>query len=326
MKYIDLILNSRLYARLKQCGGGHHAYLLTGEDSEALRLTALLFSASQIEEQNSLSLTSHSSLIPNCLDQIMRGVYPDVRELPGTDGKYNKAVIEGFFEGLYMTPVISDKVYYVLHNAHDISERWQNALLKTLEEPSPRVSFILTAVSRNRLLPTIGSRCIAMEGDIFSAEHLYAELSKHYPAGSELQSAIMSADGKLTEAVRNLENAVSDKILDTVLDTLISLNKSSRLALYIGKLAVYGDELTQLLNQMMSAVRDAMCMLSGKPELITLRYKEQKIKELADKLKITACLNIISDIDHALLRYKQNGHTVSIIEELLMKVLEAKHK
>jgi len=327
MKYFDLILSSRIYSRLRQCREKHHAFLLTGEDSEALRLTALLFAASQVKENNNFSpFLPSSSLIPHCADQVIRGVYPDIRELPGTDGKYNKKTIDSFFDSLYMTPVMSDKVYYILNNAHDISEKWQNALLKTLEEPPPRVRFVLTAASRGRLLPTIVSRCIVMEGDIFSTEQLYAELCKYYPAGSELQSSVMSADGKLTEAVRCFEKASSGKVQDTVLNTLINLNKSSRLAFHISEVCAYSDELPHVLNQMTSAVRDTMCVISGKPELLTHKYKEKKIKELADKLKITACLAIITAIDHAQMRHKQNGHTVSVIEELLMKILEAKHK
>lgn len=296
---------------------------MTGEDSEALRLTALLFIAGKIDAGSGANLLGTRT---NYLDQITRGVYPDVKELPGIEGKYNKATIDTFFDELYMTPVMSDRVYYILHNAHDISERWQNALLKTLEEPPSRVSFILTATSRDKLLPTIVSRCAVMDGDVFSTEQLYNELSKHYAAGSELQSAVMSAGGKLTEAVRNLDNPVTGIILDTVLNMLINLNKSPQLAAHVSSIAVYADQLPYVLSQMATAIRDAMCVISGEEQLITFKYKSSRIKELADKLQIITSLTIITAIEHAIIRHRQNGHAISVIEELLMKILEAKNK
>ena len=46
----------------------------------------------------------------------------------------------------------------LLENAHKMSDEAQNALLKILEEPPVNTTFILTASTSNKLLPTIVSR------------------------------------------------------------------------------------------------------------------------------------------------------------------------
>ena len=48
---------------------------------------------------------------------------------------------------------------YVIVNAEELAEDAGNRLLKTLEEPAPFVVFLLTAVERGGVLPTIASRC-----------------------------------------------------------------------------------------------------------------------------------------------------------------------
>jgi hypothetical protein len=55
--------------------------------------------------------------------------------------------------------VVAERRVVVVERADRANEQIQNALLKTLEEPTDRHTFILVADEPNRLLPTIRSRC-----------------------------------------------------------------------------------------------------------------------------------------------------------------------
>ena len=59
-------------------------------------------------------------------------------------------------------PVIADRRVVLIERADRASEQIQNALLKALEEPTDRHTFILVADEPSRLLPTIRSRCQPM--------------------------------------------------------------------------------------------------------------------------------------------------------------------
>ncbi|HEX2766521.1 MAG TPA: hypothetical protein VHR55_07810 [Candidatus Limnocylindria bacterium] len=56
-------------------------------------------------------------------------------------------------------PIVADRRVVVIERADAASEHIQNALLKVLEEPTPRHTFVLVAAEPTRLLPTIRSRC-----------------------------------------------------------------------------------------------------------------------------------------------------------------------
>jgi DNA polymerase-3 subunit delta' len=56
-------------------------------------------------------------------------------------------------------PVVGERRVVLVDRADRANEQTQNALLKTLEEPTDRHTFILVADEPSRLLPTIRSRC-----------------------------------------------------------------------------------------------------------------------------------------------------------------------
>ena len=56
-------------------------------------------------------------------------------------------------------PVIAERRVVLIERADRSNEQMQNALLKTLEEPTDRHTFVLVADEPSRLLPTIHSRC-----------------------------------------------------------------------------------------------------------------------------------------------------------------------
>lgn len=47
----------------------------------------------------------------------------------------------------------------LIHRAQQLTTEAQNALLKTLEEPPPKTTIVLTVKNNHQLLPTITSRC-----------------------------------------------------------------------------------------------------------------------------------------------------------------------
>jgi hypothetical protein len=56
-------------------------------------------------------------------------------------------------------PVVGERRVVLVEHADRAGEQIQNALLKTLEEPTDRHTFVLVADEPSRLLPTIRSRC-----------------------------------------------------------------------------------------------------------------------------------------------------------------------
>jgi DNA polymerase-3 subunit gamma/tau len=89
---------------------------------------------------------------------IANGTALDVIEI---DAASNTGVdnIRELIERSRFAPVQARWKVYVVDECHMLSTAAFNALLKTLEEPPPRVVFVLATTDPQRVLPTILSRC-----------------------------------------------------------------------------------------------------------------------------------------------------------------------
>ncbi len=67
--------------------------------------------------------------------------------------------VKGMQGRLHLKPVQGEKKAVLIPDAHLLTTEAQNALLKVLEEPPAHTVFLLTASSKESLLPTVLSRC-----------------------------------------------------------------------------------------------------------------------------------------------------------------------
>lgn len=67
--------------------------------------------------------------------------------------------VREFQKRLILAPINSPWITGIIHEADTLTVEAQQALLKTIEEPPPRVKIILESFSCLSLLPTIVSRC-----------------------------------------------------------------------------------------------------------------------------------------------------------------------
>lgn len=90
--------------------------------------------------------------------QITAGISPDVIEIDAaTHGTVDEA--RRLKEDIGYAPLQSRYKVFIIDEAHMLSKQAFNALLKTLEEPPGRVTFILATTEPHKILPTIISRC-----------------------------------------------------------------------------------------------------------------------------------------------------------------------
>jgi DNA polymerase-3 subunit delta' len=157
--------------RALQTGKLTHAYLITGPRSVGKRTFALeIAQALNCLAQDVADRPDHSCR--QCR-MIQRGVHPDVRIVrraperrmiamraqasgPTRDYADNVQFIQSDAQ---LRPVMGRAKVYLIVYAEELAEDAGNRLLKTLEEPPPFVVFLLTAIERGAVLPTIASRC-----------------------------------------------------------------------------------------------------------------------------------------------------------------------
>lgn len=74
--------------------------------------------------------------------------------------QYTVTELEPIFQTAAFALDESQRFFFVLNKAQQLSQTCANSLLKLMEEPPRGYHFILTAQTKERILPTILSRCI----------------------------------------------------------------------------------------------------------------------------------------------------------------------
>ncbi len=103
----------------------------------------------------------------------------------------------------------------ILDEAHMLSKNACNALLKTLEEPPPSVTFILSTTEPHKLLPTIRSRCQIYEFHNVEREVLedyYRKIMELEGKDVDVSAAALRAEGSVRDGLSILQKALSGTV------------------------------------------------------------------------------------------------------------------
>jgi DNA polymerase-3 subunit gamma/tau len=159
---------------------------------------------------------------------ITKGNALDVIEI---DAASNTGVdnIREIIERSQFAPVQCRYKVYVIDECHMLSTAAFNALLKTLEEPPPRVVFVLATTDPQRVLPTIISRCqrfdyrrIPLESmvkhlhDISQKENIDIEYEAINLVAQIANGGLRDAESLLDQLSLSSETVTVDKVWDLV--------------------------------------------------------------------------------------------------------------
>jgi DNA polymerase III delta' subunit len=131
------------------------AYLFTGPDSVGKGTLAVRFAAALLCSENG----QHEVECRSCR-LVRMGAHPDVTVVE-PEGASSLGVDQArtVVTRASLRPVESDKSVFLFPEAGSMTEQAANALLKTLEEPTASVLFLLVAESEDDFPATVASRC-----------------------------------------------------------------------------------------------------------------------------------------------------------------------
>ncbi len=246
---------------------------------------------------------------------ISSGTCLDVIEI---DAASNTGVdnIREIIERSKFAPVQARWKVYVVDECHMLSTAAFNALLKTLEEPPPRVVFVLATTDPQRVLPTILSRCqrfdfrrIGIEplkkhlGMIASNEAIAIEPEALHLISQKAQGGLRDAESMLdqlsllpgpitTKYVWDLLGAVPEQELISIAAALVESNPVKLLE-ECRQLFNHGRDPIAILQGLASILRDLVLLNAApnKPELINISSEfQQELTEISNKVKQTTLL------------------------------------
>jgi DNA polymerase III delta' subunit len=140
---------------LREMAGPAQAYLFTGPESVGKGTLATRFAAALLCEHDG----AHEVECRSCR-LVGSGVHPDVTVVE-PEGATSLGVDQAraVVTRASLRPVESDKSIFLFPDAGAMTDQAANALLKTLEEPTASVVFLLVAESEDDFPATVASRC-----------------------------------------------------------------------------------------------------------------------------------------------------------------------
>ena len=128
-----------------------HAYLFEGPPGCGKKTAALGLAASLIDPSGGAGA-----------QRVLDNKHPDLHLYVPAGATYKVDDVRELMRQTSLRPFEGKKRVFILDRAEALNEASANTLLKPLEEPQPSLSWILVTTQRQRILPTIASRCQAL--------------------------------------------------------------------------------------------------------------------------------------------------------------------
>ena len=264
-------------------------------------------------------------------DRVARGVHVDVFALqPDEKASIKIDVIREVLGHTAFRPFEGKRRFVLIREADTLEPEAQNSLLKSLEEPPPGTSFILTTAVPGALLPTVRSRCMRLRfGRLTSSEVAAALVRDHDRSEGEAREAAPLADGSIGQAL-----ALADNDLTTLRDAAMRLlqqtagraDTQTRLqaaaALYSGgKKERSREDLAVLLRLTASMLRDLEAINAGADRAVLANpVLAGDLETLARAFTGDRARDAFGAVDRALAALERNAGTKLVSEWLAVQV------
>lgn len=232
--------------------------------------------------------------------EITSGHSLDVLEI---DGASNRGIddIRKINENVGYTPASGKYKIYIIDEVHMLTKEAFNALLKTLEEPPPKVKFFFATTEPHKVLSTILSRCQRFNLSRITSQDILTKLKKiavdlKINVDEEaLRLLAFHADGGLRDAESLFDQVIAfsqgDITSETIADVLGIMPKESFYQLDEAAKKGYTGFAFELAHQVFSEGKDIPHFLEGLSEhfrtllMVKLSGKAASFLNLSEKEK-----------------------------------------
>lgn len=265
---------------------------------------------------------------PSCR-ALAAGTHPDYFTLePMAAGKAAKSIkidaVRELQSSISRVPLLSQRRVVIIREAEKMNEAAANCLLKTIEEPTGQVAFILETSAPAALLDTIISRCMRVEFGVLSPEELRQILIGLDVEQYEAERLSSIADGSVARALA-LREPVSRDLQQTAFklaEELGDITVEKMLQLAKDMSAHSREELTEWLGFLMMIYRDLLILYTGSKLPLYNQSDMQRLSALLGKYPQARLLRLQALLIEYQKRLRSNVNLQLCLEGLLIRLQE----
>ncbi len=330
----------------------HHAYLFSGARGVGKTTTARLL-AKALNCHKSKSPTPTPCAIDDptaCAScrEIAEGRSIDVLEIDAASNTGVDNVRDAIIGNVAIAPARDRYKVFIIDEVHMLSGAAFNALLKTLEEPPPRVVFIMATTEKHKLPETILSRVQQFEFRTIAtakiAERLrhIADAEKVKISEAALREIARAGEGSMRDAQSAFDQVISfsgTEIKTEDVETALGLASTEMLARVIGAIAgqkpqdallvvddlvMRGQDLRNFCRDLMSHVRDLLvAKVSGEAALLDSAASDRRaLVQQADSFSESDLVRFFHSLTETENNLRVAAHPRYQLEVGLVKLIE----
>ena len=275
----------------------HHAYLFSGArgvgKTTTARLVAKALNCHKATGPTGMPCVTMDDTACASCREIAEGRSMDVLEIDAASNTGVDNVRDVIINSIAVAPARDRYKVFIIDEVHMLSGAAFNALLKTVEEPPPRVVFIMATTGAHKVPETISSRCQLFEFRTIAttkiAERLrvIADAEKISISDEAIREIARAGDGSMRDAQSAFDQVISfagetiktedvEKALGIagadVLARVISgiaENKPAEALAIVDDLVMRGHNLRNFCRDVLGHLRDLLVVkVSGDPKLL----------------------------------------------------------
>jgi DNA polymerase-3 subunit gamma/tau len=290
----------------------HHAYLFSGArgvgKTTTARLVAKGLNCHKSDKPTATPCATADEKACSSCREISEGRSMDVLEIDAASNTGVENVRDVIINSVAVAPARDRYKVFIIDEVHMLSTSAFNALLKTIEEPPPRVVFIMATTDEHKVPETITSRCQVFEfrtiATVKIAERLrlIADAEKISISDDAVREIARAGDGSMRDAQSALDQVISfagEKIttedvekalglagadvLARVVNGIADNNPAEALAI-IDDIVMRGHNLRSFLRDLLAHLRDLLVVkVAGDARILDSSTHTEALKQQAEK-------------------------------------------
>ncbi|MFA6915177.1 MAG: DNA polymerase III subunit gamma/tau [Parachlamydiales bacterium] len=288
---------------------------------------------------------------PSCRE-IANSTSIDVLEI---DGASHRGIddVRQINETVGYAPATGKYKIYIIDEVHMLTKEAFNALLKTLEEPPPKVKFLFATTEPHKVLPTILSRCqrfnlnrIPLDTILGKLQHICTLLNVQADSealrliAKRAEGGLRDAESLLDQIIAFQQGSLTTHAVTNILgimprETLFALDRAGKAGDYAAVFRVTeqlfneGKDFVHFIEMLCEHVRTILLIKlnTAIPASISLPDAEREAyNETAKLYSVEQCMSLLEELTTAQNDIRFAPSPRFALEALLLKFLRSHHR